>query len=489
MKIIVVCTFYFLSFNFCPGFTQSNKVQLAIDSFVSSEGLENAAISFAAYDITNKTSIAEKNSTMALSPASVVKLFTTAAAFEVLGKDYKPVTRLYIDKNPDSLGVLRGDVFIRGGGDPTLGSRFFYERENQDDFLDEWLKVLKHLGIKKITGRIIADGSAFGYEGAPDGWSWSDLGNYYGSGPSGCVIYDNMTYLHFSTSRELNGLTTLDSMTPKIEGYSLFNSVSTYSSSRDNAYIYGGPYSYDRFAVGNLPRNQSNFEVKASIPDPEMLLAQEFHRRILQAGIEIHNPPTGMRSLLLLGNNKPEYSNQKEILSYKGKSVSDIAYWTNMRSVNLFAEQLLCLIGYEKTTEGTTSKSSDFVNNYWSPRLNKAMFQTDGSGLSRSNGFSADHFIKLLDYMHASGSFEAFKNTLPVAGQSGTLTSLCRGQAADGRMYAKSGTMKRIKSYAGYVESKSGKTIAFALIVNNDDLSGYTLVQKMENVFNAMAQY
>lgn len=91
--------------------------------------------------------------------------------------------------------------------------------------------------------------------------------------------------------------------------------------------------------------------------------------------------------------------------------------------------------------------------------------------------------------MYKSKNFAAFEETLPVAGLSGTLRSVCRGQAAQGRLKAKSGTMNRIKSYAGYVDSKSGKKIAFALMVNNDDLSNYQLVKRMEMVFNSMAGY
>jgi D-alanyl-D-alanine carboxypeptidase/D-alanyl-D-alanine-endopeptidase (penicillin-binding protein 4) len=489
MKIIVVYTFCLFFVNLSYAQAESNEVQSAINQFASSTGLENAAISFMAYDIENKSNIASHNGEMAIAPASIVKLFSTATAFETLGKDFQPKTVLYYDGEIDSNGILNGSIYIKGAGDPSLGSRFFYDRKQQSAFLKEWVAAIQSKGIKKITGRIIADGSKFGYDGAPDGWSWSDLGNYYGSGPSGCVVYDNMTYLHFSTSARLNDVTTLDSMTPHIEGYSLFNQVTTYNSSSDNCYVYGAPYSYDRFAIGNLPKNRTNFEVKASVPDPELLLAQEFDRALAADSILISNEPVGFRNLLLQGSSPIDYSGKKEVLSYEGKSISEVAFWTNMRSVNLFAEQLLCLVGANQIGDGRTSKSADYINSYWEPRLNIKMHQTDGSGLSRSNAFSANHFVKLMSYMHESKNFEAYKATIPVAGKSGTLTRVCRGQAADGRMYAKSGTMNRIKSYAGFVESTSGKKIAFALIVNNDDLSNYALLKKMETVFNVMARY
>jgi D-alanyl-D-alanine carboxypeptidase/D-alanyl-D-alanine-endopeptidase (penicillin-binding protein 4) len=467
----------------------TNQVQESIDNFVANSALKNAAISFAAYDLEESKIIASYNPAMALSPASTVKLFSTALAFETLGSGYIPKTRFYHTGEIDSLGVLHGDLIIRGGGDPSLGSRFFTTEENRTVFLDEWIALISASGIKTIKGNIVADASDFGYEGAPDGWSWSDLGNYYGSGPSGLVIYDNMTKLHFSTSAGLNEPTFLDSMTPPVKGYQLMNSVTTYNSNRDNCYVYGAPFSYDRFAVGNLPNNKKNFEVKASIPDPELMTAQVFLNKLNTDSIFVAGEAIGQREQFKAGSSAINYDDCKFINAYGKTTIKDIAFWTNLRSVNLFAEQLLSLVAYEKTSVGQLQKGANYSNGYWEPRLNIEMFQTDGSGLSRSNGFSAQHFIKLLEYMQNSEHFADFKSTLPIAGKSGTLRGVCRGQAASNRLSAKSGTMNRIKSYAGYVDSVSGKQIAFALIVNNDNLSNYNLVKEMEKVFNAMANY
>ncbi|RFC55527.1 D-alanyl-D-alanine carboxypeptidase/D-alanyl-D-alanine endopeptidase [Brumimicrobium aurantiacum] len=490
MKITVVCIFYLFFVNLSTVLAQNNAVQQAIDNFKTHESLENAGISFMAFDLDSNQILGSLNPKTAMPPASTVKLFTTAAAFEILGKDYKAKTIIYTVGEIDSLGTLNGNIVIRGLGDPSLGSRYFNEKEEANDFLDAWVEAVQKNGIKKINGSVIADGSAFGYHGAPDGWSWSDMGNYYGSGASGCAVYDNMAYLHFSTSSLLDGPTKLDSMTPKIPGFKLHNQVTTYASSRDNAYIYGTPYSYERFAIGNLPRNKSNFEVKASVPDPELLLAQSLEKALEDTGVFVEKSPIGMRKIL---QEHPDstlnYGTFNRILTHEGKSVEDIAFWTNMRSVNFFAEQLYCLSTYQSTGFGGSQESEDFMNNYWESRLGVKMYQTDGSGLSRTNAFSANHYIQLLKYMLNAKSFEAFEATLPVAGKSGTLRSVCRGQAAQGRLKAKSGTMNRIKSYSGYVDSRSGRKIAFALIVNNDNLSNYQLVKRMEKVFNAMAVY
>jgi D-alanyl-D-alanine carboxypeptidase/D-alanyl-D-alanine-endopeptidase (penicillin-binding protein 4) len=72
---------------------------------------------------------------------------------------------------------------------------------------------------------------------------------------------------------------------------------------------------------------------------------------------------------------------------------------------------------------------------------------------------------------------------------SGTLSSVCKNEAAHGKMKAKSGTMSRVKSYAGYIESSSGKTIAFSIIVNNYNCSNSATVQEMEKIFNALSSF
>ena len=97
--------------------------------------------------------------------------------------------------------------------------------------------------------------------------------------------------------------------------------------------------------------------------------------------------------------------------------------------------------------------------------------------------------MDLLKAMSVSKNYDAYLKTLPVAGKSGTLAGLCRDQPGQGRIIAKSGTMDKIKSYAGYVNSKSGKKIAFAIVVTNFTTSSSNVVGKMESVLNALAVY
>lgn len=489
MKIIVLIILSIFFFNL--SYTQienADQLSRSIHNFVNDPSLKNAAISIKVIDLNDASTVAAHQPEMSLAPASTMKLFSTALAFEHLGAYYRPETSFYIDGDIDSSGVLEGNIWIKGGGDPSLGSRFFNKRGEERAFLHQVVDSILSKGITKINGSIIADGSRFGYKGAPEGWSWGDMGNYYGAGPAGCTLFDNMTYLSFHTSKKLNDTTNIKCMDPYVSGISFYNTVTTSKSQRDNAYVYGAPYSLDRFVVGSLPFGKESFEVKASIPDPEMLLAQEVQYELAQK-IAITNPPNSYR---MLSYNKPKsnsYDDRKLLFIIKGETVKNIAYWTNMRSVNLFAEQLLCLVGLEKTGSGTTESSIYFADKHWESKISSGLRISDGCGLSRKNLANAGNFCDLLKYVRQSPIYEDFLETLPTAGKTGTLSRICRGQAADGRIMAKSGTMNRIKSYSGYVKTTSGKELAFAIIVNGHDISSSALVKKMEPFFNAMARY
>jgi serine-type D-Ala-D-Ala carboxypeptidase/endopeptidase (penicillin-binding protein 4) len=462
-----------------------NSIQTAIDAFSSNAYFANASISFTAMDCASGQIVASKNPTLALPPASTTKLFSTATAFQLLGKEYAPQTRIYLDGELSKEGVLNGNLWIRGGGDVALGSRYYNGDGREKEFMEKWVDTLMKLGIKKINGSVISDASEFGYEGAPDGWNWGDMGNYYGAGASGLPIYDNMLRYHFQVGAKSGASTTLSGTTPPVEGLKFSNYIKS-GGQGDNSYIYGAPYSMDRFGTGTLGAGQGRFTVKGSLPDPELTFSQEFTKILKLKGVEVKETALSARTLAQQSATT-RYSNMKLFFLYKGKTLNSIAWWTNMKSVNLFAEEVLCWIGYGTSGNGSIDNSISRMMSYWSGKINTiGLYITDGSGLSRTNAISSKHFCEMLKYMTGSKEFDAFYGTLPVAGVSGTLASVCKNQAGEGKIHAKSGTMKRIKAYSGYAETKSGKRISFSLIINNFNCSSEYTVEQMEKVFNAM---
>lgn len=465
-----------------------NAVQTAVDAFAADPVFAHANVGFLAVDVATGEIVASKNPATCLSPASTVKLFSTATAFQVLGKDYAPKTRIYIDGTLTN-GTVNGNLWIRGGGDVSIGSRYYNADGLEDTILKLWADTLLKMGISQINGSIIADASEFGYQGVPDGWNWADMGNYYGAGPSGLPIYDNMLRYVFRTGNAAGAKTHLVETIPKVEGFSFHNYIST-GGSGDNSYIYGAPYSLDRFGTGTLEAKEPRFVVKGSLPDPELQFAVQFQHILRLKGIGVRDSVKAARQL---PHQSPSvrYSPMKLLLEHKGKTVGSIAWWTNMKSVNLFAEELLCWVGYASNGDGSTDNSVNKLEQYWTGKIPvSGMFIKDGSGLSRANAISPQHFCDLLKYMATtSKNFDAFYGTLPVAGVSGTLSSVCKNQPGEGKIHAKSGTMNKIKSYCGYAETKGGKRLAFAIIVNNYDCTSSSVVDRMEKVFNAMAVY
>lgn len=466
-----------------------NSVQKALNTFITLPEFNHSGISFYAIDLGTGEKIAEHNPKLALPSASTAKLFSTASALELLGPNYRPETRLYIDGKIDTDGTLNGNIWIRGGGDVTLGSDYFTEDGHEKDFLKTWSDTLQKLGVKAISGAIIADGSEFGYAGNPKGWSWNDMGNYYGAGASGITIFDNMLKFTFKTGATVGSKTEIISTWPNVPGLVFHNYATSQNVSGDHCFIFGGPYSLDRFAEGSLPLNRSKFIVKGSLPDPEFQLAYELYNQLLSDGVTAKEGAKSARQLDLI--QKSRYTASYTLLfSHKGKTVQEIANLTNLKSINLFAEGLLCLVGYKMTGNGSTEEGLKQIEKYWATKFSfDGIFLNDGSGLSRSNGISSSSFVDLLKAMSVSKNYDAYLKTLPVAGKSGTLAGLCRDQPGQGRIIAKSGTMDKIKSYAGYVNSKSGKKIAFAIVVTNFTTSSSNVVGKMESVLNALAVY
>lgn len=479
---------FLISLFICHAILSQNAIQDAIEQFSKDPALQNATISFQVSEAGTNKKIAGFNALAAIPTASTAKLFSTAAAIEILGSNYRPVTRIYHTGKIEN-GVLYGDLWIRGGGDVSLGSKYFNESGKEDQFIQHWIDSLKNKGITKIEGSIYTDGSEFGYNGVPDGWQWSDIGNYYGAGPAGICVFDNMIRYYFKTGSTPGTNATLLESWPKEPQTNFRNGIKAQNVNGDNSYIYGAPYSIDRYSTGALPVNSNRFEVKGSMPDPEHQLAYTLYQSLKRKGIIVTGSFSGFR--VSGKENTLDYSKNGQLLfSYQGRTVKEIAEITNLKSINLFAEGLVCLVGYQISGKGTTEEGLKQINNYFSDKISlQGLLLNDGSGLSRSNGISAAHFCSLLNSMYNSKNYNEFFSTLPVAGRSGTLTSLCKDQPGESRIYAKSGTMSKTKSYAGYVHSKSGKKLIFSITTINYSGSSSALTKKMEQVLNAIAVF
>lgn len=469
--------------------TSRNSLEKAIDAFLLDPELKNASFSFLAKDVKTGAVIAEHNPNMSLVPASTMKVVTTAAALEILGGGYKFKTVLQYSGYIDTSCTLHGDIYIKGGADPTLGSRFFKEYYYEPDFLNEWAMAIRNMGIDSVNGRIIGDADIMGMDPTPGTWVYSDLGNYYGAPPSGLSIFDNTCYIEFASGQNTGDSTVIMCIEPEVPGMEMENYVKSASSSEDNSTINGPPFELNRFIRGTIPRSKDAFEVRGSLPDPALQAAFELHMALHNIGIPVNSGHTTIRDLRL--QRVLCDAQRLDFFTQYSPSASSIIYYVNMNSVNLFAEHLCAQIGYVKSGTNSTTAGCWSIAEHWRKRGidTDGLYMADGSGLSRHNAISARHLTDIMVYMSKSKNASAFENTLPLAAKSGTLSNVGKKTIIAGNLRAKSGTMQRVKSYSGYVKTKSGRKLAFAMIVNNFNCPTKTIVAKLEKLMVAMGTY
>ena len=156
-------------------------------------------------------------------------------------------------------------------------------------------------------------------------------------------------------------------MEPYLPNLTMYNTVTSAKSKRDNAYVYGAPYSDFWFVKGSLHQNEEDFTVKASIPDPEFVVAYEMDYALEQAGVKVKYYPTTNRKLLTDTTYvEPE---RKNIYKHYSPSITSIINWTNQRSVNLFAEHLLCQISVKRSGYGSTYNGALISQAYWKNKI------------------------------------------------------------------------------------------------------------------------
>lgn len=475
--------FAFLSFCWLTNSLQGQTLQEALNQFLSDPSISKARNSLLAIDLNTGDTLLNYQCDLASITASTTKVFSTAMALELLGSDYRFGTECYLDgTTQDSL--FKGNVWVRGLGDVTFGSRYFNAEGEEGKGFNEMVQLLKQQGINKIEGAIYIDGSSFGYEGTPRGWSAWDAGNYYGAFPAGINYYDNSVNYFFATGKPGRKARFLSTY-PKQSQLQLQHQILSAKVRGDNSNIQGEAYQQFRLATGKLPAYQSSFRVRGSVADPELNFADGLHAACVSGGLI---PTKGVLSVRSQNVSPPDYDGIKHVGKMEGRTVGEIVQWTNGKSVNFFAEGLLNGVAYHYTGCGSNSNGLKVYRHYLASRIDTSGLRLfDGSGLSRDNRISAAHLCSILSYVYRSNFYDAFRNSLPIAGKSGTIKDLCLGQAGENRVYAKSGTMTGIKSYAGYIYTASGRTLVFTMISSGYSCSQSHVKNLMQGLLNGLA--
>ena len=440
-----------------------------VEQFVNDKLMTSANISILVNDISTGKTICSYRSKNAAVTASTMKVITTATALELFGAEYQFETKLETDGTLTKDSVLKGNLYIRAGGDPTLGS----DKIGDKDFLNQWVAVIRLAGINTIQGQIFVINDIFDNEVINRKWTWEDIGNYYASGVHGISYLDN-TFRAYFKSGSVGSKTSITKTDPAIDGLSIDNQVKSAAISSDNAYFFGAPFSNYRLVTGEIPANKTDFVVKGDIPNPADVLVKQLKERLQVNGIKVLNK--NFQDVIKLDNNRVIYT-------HFSPSLIEIIKETNVQSNNHFAEYLFKLIGTKPTLPATNDQAIQNIRTFWKSKglPIEQLFQVDGSGLSPINAVSAEFFVKLLTYMKKQSKYSyGFYESLAVSGESGTMKTFLNNTSLKSKVHAKSGTISGVKSYIGYIDN-NGKSLVFAVLVNNSNGSSREVTQKIEN--------
>jgi D-alanyl-D-alanine carboxypeptidase/D-alanyl-D-alanine-endopeptidase (penicillin-binding protein 4) len=428
-----------------------------------------ASISLTVLDAQTGETIFAANPDMGLAPASTLKTVTSITAFNLLGKDFQYQTQIGYSGNIDAAtGTLNGDVIIRGGGDPTLGS-WRWPSTKEAVVLARMVDALKQAGIKQINGRVVGDDTQFDTQSVPDGWIWQDMGTYYGAGTSALCWRENS----FDIKYQLGPVGTLVNVVNTVPVMPYF----TFKSEVKNGPAGSGDQSYPYMPIGNklmyIRGHYAVDKVKKSIsvalPDPAFDAAWRLTDTLKKLGIAVSREPESGITLTSKSESVPILSTKLATIS--SPVFSQIVYWLNRESINLYAEQILKTLAWKTNHPISTQSGVEALQDFWKVRgidVNTLRLY-DGSGLSPGDRVTTNTVAHILQTAVGQPWYPAFYESLPVYND----------------MKMKSGTIGGVVAYAGY-QTHQGRRLCFSAIINNYNGSTTAVRQKLFKVLDEL---
>lgn len=408
-----------------PAKPEPHPITVLLQAARANPELTGAAIGFCLLNDKGEV-ILDDNATTAFIPASSLKTLTTATALEILGPDFHFTTELKASA-PIQNGEIIGDLVIIGGGDPML---------KMDD-LKAWAAELKKRGLLRITGGIRADTSFFRGSLYNDYWNWGDIGNGYGSGVSGLNLNHNRYIVMFRAGAAEGAPAELLGINLELPQAAWKNEVTTGpEDSGDGVVIHGGEITTAIHLRGTVPLGAAKFQAKGAVPDPARFIEHHFRTLLAAEGIQVASSTSGTAPAA------------HSLLKHDSPALIDIIKSIHATSDNLETECVFRMLGLK-----TGKPPAEFIRDHWKQRgLDfTGLRMEDGCGLARAD-FIRPLDLARLQYLAGTGpQGPAYKASL---------------LSEDGLSW-KGGAMSGIRTYTGFVKTKSGSEYCYALMVNH----------------------
>ena len=422
-----------------------------IDGLLDSPNLEHGIQAVVVKSMDTGDILYERNADLTMMPASNLKLLVSAAALDLLGPAYTYKTNVSAPRQIGWDGIVRGDLVLRGAGDPTLST----------SDLADLARQLKSAGLLKITGDILIAEGLFDAPSIGQGWAWDYLPYYYAA-PAGALNLNRNTVEVYVSPGKSVGSAALVRTVPatnllKVES----TAVTDRSGSGKSLEVYRKLGTNTITVSGSIAINAKpgDYEELITVTEPGLYAGEVFKTQMVKQGITVVGGVKKGRT--------PE--DAQLIATHSSPPLSEILALLNKPSDNLIAEVLLKTIGAASGRLGTTESGIAVEMQF----LKKAGAETDavrivdGSGLSRLNNITAYGLLAVLEHMYHHKHGQVYLESLPIAGVDGTLRNRMKGTAAQGNVRAKSGYVTGASSLSGFVDTRSGKTLAFSILMNN----------------------
>ncbi|KYJ87102.1 D-alanyl-D-alanine carboxypeptidase/D-alanyl-D-alanine endopeptidase [Sulfurovum riftiae] len=414
--------------------------------------------------------VASLNADTVRTPASVIKVLTTYAAVLKLGFDYRWPTKFYTTGKLKG-GVLNGDLLVKGFGDPTLS----------DKDLKSIVAQIKAKGIRKITGNIVIDRTYFKV-GTKDN-SGFDQHTYspYNAMPDAMMFNERVSTICITPKQNSVSKQVPDASYRVVNNLKLVNKPCR------------GRYSWPSFKVdksqdtptvllkGPISRKCGTRKLCQVITKPYKTFYYALKDALKQEGIAVNG---GFRL-----NRIPK--NAKELFTHYSRPLEKIIAKTAKKSNNLYARQILLLLGAKMYgAPSTLQKGRQAVEYILKSRgaLNGGKLYIDnGCGLSRTSKLSAKLLARMYDHAYSKYG-QRWMKTLSIAGVDGTIRKRFRGTVVRNRAWMKTGTLKRVKNIGGYVKSRKGRVYTVVILVNSK-AGNWKASQLQNNIIRWLVNY
>ncbi|MDQ7778568.1 MAG: D-alanyl-D-alanine carboxypeptidase/D-alanyl-D-alanine-endopeptidase [Planctomycetota bacterium] len=442
--------------------TANENLASDVERLVLLYRLSDSKVGVVALDLRTGTEIVARNATEALIPASNAKLLTTAAALDCLGADFEFVTTLYRTGPINGDGVIEGDLVVKGAGDPNISGRFF--DGNVCAVFEKWAGNLRKLGVKRIGGDIVLDDTIFDREFVHPAWPDEQLAGWYCAPVSALVFNDSCVDITVKASAVLDAPAQVV-LAPPTEYVTIKNKVTTTSKKAAHSIALNRKPGANTIEIrGEFWQKADALVESVTVENPTMYFGAVLRETLARQGIECAGR--------VRCADAPFDAAQAgvEAVARSRSSLAATIEVANKRSQNLYAEQLLKRMGWQKHGTGSFANGSKVVGEFLEGLdCGKDNFSiSDGSGLSRLNRASAEHLVGVLRWaLGEEARAEIMRNSLSVSGVDGTLAKRMTDPLRKGRVLGKTGYISGVSTLSGYVLDANGSpAVAFSVLIN-----------------------